>query len=345
MAASWRTGLRASFITWYPHCRRSDTIAAALGACSHLIHYLGFRRPLHAPLKYVLQTIATLRILWRERPELVLVAAPPIFAALPVLLYASLVRDTRVVIDAHTGIFEHRRWSWLLPLTRVVFRRADAVIVTGRHLAHLVESWGARAVVIGTVPVVFGPGQTPRPCNGPRVVVVNSFAVDEPLDELLEAAARQRQACFFVTGDTALARRDWLEAKPENLTFTGFVSEDEYTGLLRAADAVVVLTTHDHTMQRGGYEAMALAKPLVTSDWPLLRQTFSRGTVHVRPIADEIVAGITRALENRHSLGAQMIALREEHEVTFQARLAELRETVGFTQPAAAPSALPVHAV
>jgi glycosyltransferase involved in cell wall biosynthesis len=337
--------VRTSFITWYPHCRRSDTIAAALGASSHLIHYLGFRRPLHAPVKYVLQTVATLRILRRERPDVVLVAAPPIFAALPVLLYAWIAQDTRVVIDAHTGVFAHRRWSWLLPLTRAVFRQADAVIVTGGHLAHMVRSWGARAVVIGTVPVVFGPGRSPHPCNGPRVVVVNSFAVDEPLDELLQAAARLNQVCFFVTGDTALARREWLEGRPENLSFTGFVSEQEYAGLLRAADAVVVLTTHDHTMQRGGYEAMALGKPLVTSDWPLLRETFSRGTVHVRPVAAEIVAGIARALESRHSLSGQMITLREEHEREFQSRLAELKEAVGFVEPARASSVLPATAV
>jgi UDP-N-acetylglucosamine:LPS N-acetylglucosamine transferase len=47
------------------------------------VHYLSFKRPLQAPLKYVMQTVTTLRILRRERPELVLVAVPPIFAALP----------------------------------------------------------------------------------------------------------------------------------------------------------------------------------------------------------------------------------------------------------------------
>src|SRR6185369_12634474 len=80
-----RPAIRSSFITWYPYCRRSDTIAAALHGKSHLIHYLSFKKPLHAPVKYVLQTAATVRALRADAPDLVLVAVPPIFAALPVL--------------------------------------------------------------------------------------------------------------------------------------------------------------------------------------------------------------------------------------------------------------------
>src|SRR4051812_41522648 len=108
-----RCTVRASFVTWYPYCRRSDAIAEALGGPSHLVHYLSFKRPLHAPFKYVAQTLTTLRILARERPEIVLAAVPPIFAALPVRLYARRLSDARFVVDAHTGIFEHARWRWL----------------------------------------------------------------------------------------------------------------------------------------------------------------------------------------------------------------------------------------
>src|SRR5882724_1149808 len=293
--------MRPSFITWYPYCRRSDTIAAALGGPSHLIHYLSFKRPLHAPLKYVLQAIATWRTLARERPELVLVAVPPIFAALPVWLYARR-HAARLVIDAHTGVFEHTRWRWLLPLTRWLFRRADAVIVTGGHLQRVVESWGARATIIGDVPVQFGPGREPPPCDGARIVVVNTFSVDEPVDEVLEAARALPDTRFFVTGDRKHARATWIASAPANVTFTGFVSETEYAGLLRAANAIVVLTTHDHTMQRGAYEAVALGKPLVTSDWGLLRETFSRGTIHVANTAGAIADGIRRALADGERL-------------------------------------------
>jgi glycosyltransferase involved in cell wall biosynthesis len=326
--------VRASFITWYPYCRRSDALAEALGGRSHLIHYLGFKRPLHAPLKYALQAYATAGVLARERPDVVLVAVPPVFAALPVLAHARR-HAARVVIDAHTGIFDHPRWRWLLPLTRIVCRHADAVVVTGPHLARTVASWGARPIVIGDVPVEFGAGRPPAPCAGPRVVVVNTFSIDEPIAEILEAARQLPDARLFVTGDLRAAPAAAAADPPSNVTFTGFVAEEDYAGLLRAADVVVVLTTRDHTMQRGAYEALALGKPLVTSDWGLLRETFSRGTVHVQNRAPAIAAGVRRALAERAALGAAMDRLRAERAVLFEQRLERLREAV-VSPPAAA---------
>lgn len=319
-----------SFITWYPYCRRSDTIAERLGGPSHLIHYLGFKRPLHAPFKYLRQAWETRSRLDREQPGLVLVAVPPTFAALAAGRWARR-NGAKLVIDAHTGIFQHRLWTWLEPLNRRLFRDADAVVVTNDALAETVRGWGGRPVVIGTVPVEFGPGKPPVPCVGPRVVVVNTFSVDEPVGELLEAARTLPHIRFQVTGDRAAARREWIESAPANVELTGFVSEEEYAGLLRAADTVVVLTTDDNTMQRGAYEAMALAKPLVTSSWPILTETFSRGTVHVENDAGSIARGIASALEEREVLAREMAGLRETRRQEFEGRLTALLEEIGFS--------------
>jgi glycosyltransferase involved in cell wall biosynthesis len=321
--------MHSSFITWYPYCRRSDTIAKALGGESHLIHYLSFKKPLYAPLKYIIQTIVTLVRLWRDAPEMVIVAVPPVFAALPVLAYTR-ARGARCFIDAHTGVFTHKRWQWLEPLHRAVFRAADGVIVTGPHLKAVAESWGARALIIGDVPVELTVGVPPKPCDGARVVVINTFSVDEPLDEVLRAAAQLEGTSFFITGDTRYAKRQWIDERPGNVCYTGFVNEAEYAGLLRAADLIVVLTTDDHTMQRGGYEAMSLGKPLVTSDWGILRETFSRGTVHVKNTADAIAAGIRRALTERRSLGEEMVLLRSERTALFTERLDDMLSIAGF---------------
>src|SRR5262249_50857117 len=118
-----RTSMRISFITWYPSCRRSDALAQALGGVSHLIHYLRFKQPLHAPFKYLLQACGTFRRLRRDRAQLILVASPPVFAALTVWLYCRLMK-ARYVIDAHTGIFDDPRWTWLWPVSRFLARGA-----------------------------------------------------------------------------------------------------------------------------------------------------------------------------------------------------------------------------
>ena len=66
-----------------------------------------------------------------------------------------------------------------------------------------------------------------------------------------------------------------LAPKPANVSFTGFISYAEYLGLLQDSTGVMVLTTRDNTMQRGAYEALSLAVPIITSDFKVLRDCFA----------------------------------------------------------------------
>ena len=115
---------------------------------------------------------------------------------------------------------------------------------------------------------------------------------------------------------------------PSNARFTGWLSDEEYAALLGAANMVVTLTTHDHTMQRGGYEAMAAEKPLITSDWPLLRKTFSRGTLHVDNTAEGIAAAIRRASFEQTTLTTEMRQLRRERSAAFGHLIAGVQEII-----------------
>lgn len=98
---------------------------------------------------------------------------------------------------------------------------------------------------------------------------------------------------FFVTGrsDRVAGVRRKISS---NVTFTGFLSQADYHGLLAASDAVVCLTTRNHTMQNGACEAMFIGTPILTSDWPVLREYFSGGAVHV----DNTAAGIRDGLRH-----------------------------------------------
>jgi glycosyltransferase involved in cell wall biosynthesis len=317
---------RLLFITWYPSCRRSDALAAALGGKSYLIHYGDFKRPIIAPFKYCLQTLVTLYQLCRERPSLVIVASPPVFAILPVWIYCRLAR-VQYVVDAHTGVFDDARWKWLGSLSRFLSKQAAATIVTNDFLKGLVERWGARAVIVGDVPVDF-PALTMDLGAGFHVVVVNTFSQDEPLDAVLSAAAMLPQVRFHVTGNPRHARQTWSATASENVRFTGWLSESEYASLLRGADVIMCLTTRDHTMQRGAYEAMALAKPLITSNWRLLRETFHAGTLHVDNTPKDIAAAVMASRVRAHELAEAMTNLRQQRQGIFEEALCVLRETV-----------------
>ena len=312
------------FITWYPYCRRSDALGEQLGARSYLVHYLRFKAPLLAPLKYVLQTLKTASILMKERPDGVLVANPPVVAPLIVWLGSLLLRY-RFIVDAHSGAFQHARWSWSLPLQRFLSRRALATIVTNDAMAETVESWGARAHKVQDLALDLDPSGKASRRSRFHIVFVCTYSVDEPVAEVVAAARLSSGADFTFTGDPSYAARGFKESLPENVALTGFVPDHEYLSLLRGADAILVLTLEDNTLQRGGYEAMALEKPLITSDWPLLREVFSKGTVHVAPSASAIAEAVEKIRREPETFRRAMAALRRERAEVSGSQVSGLR--------------------
>lgn len=293
------------FITWYPYCRRSDRLAEQLGARSYLVHYLRFKSPAVAPVKYLLQAMKTASILLRDRPSIVLTAVPPVVSALVIWCLSGILRY-RLVIDAHSGTFQHSRWLWSLPVQRFLSRRAVATVVTSDHMANVVRSWGATATMVQELSLDLRPQGVRRAGEAFRVVFICTYSVDEPVDAVLEAARRLPDVSFTLTGDPSYARRGLRESLPPNVKLTGFIPDNEYLDLLRGADALLVLTLEDHTMQRGGYEAMALEKPLITSNWALLREVFGRGTVHVDNTPETIAAAVRTVQADPDFWGREM---------------------------------------
>jgi glycosyltransferase involved in cell wall biosynthesis len=166
-------------------------------------------------------------------------------------------------------------------------------------------------MIVPAVPTVLAVGEPPTLGEGFNVAVVNTWAPDEPLGAVLDAAAQVPQATFHVTGDDGpVARLD--RPIPPNVRFTGFLAEPAYHGLLARADVVMCLTTRDHTMQNGAAEALYLGTPIITSDWRVLRDYFSKGTVHVDNSARSIALAVTEISARRGEYQAAIRVLRDE---------------------------------
>ena len=318
------------FISWAPYCSRSDSIAYRLGGKSYMI-YSPFWGSRYATIlfKYFVQMCRTLRVVFRDRPRAVFVMSPPVIACLPVWLY-SLVARVPFVIDAHTGAFTDSPWNRLRWLQKFFSRRALTTIVTNDHLASIVREWGADATIITDVPVLFAEPRVPDVQSSFSITVVNSFAPDEPLEQILDAAASLPEVQFFITGSPNATCGDLLTRAPNNVEFTGFLDDADYVGRLLASDAVMVLTTRDHTMQRGAYEAVYLEKPVITSDFALLKRAFDKGTVHVKPVADDIVRGINEMVANIHVYQEEVRLLRAEKCVAWEKAAVSLLSRLGL---------------
>ena len=308
-----------TYISWAESCSRSDHTARELGGRSHMVYRPEYGSKVSTiALKYLAQWRETAAVLRRERPDVVFVMSPPVIAVLPALWYTT-TRRKQLVIDAHTGAFLNRRWRYLWWLQRWVCRRAATTIVHNPHMASLVRAAGGHAIVVADVPVLF---DEPEPFERPAAVVIAvvcSFNYDEPIAEIWNAARLLPDVRFFVTGNAKHLSAELRSNIPANISLTGFLSTGAYGGLLKSADAVMTLTTLDHTMMRGAYEAIYQGTPVIVSDWPILREYFSDGALHVDNTSESIAQAVRLVAERTETLREGARRLRDRKLVAFAA--------------------------
>lgn len=322
--------MKITFIAWVRFDRRPDLLAHHLGATMHFVTFGRRGNTFQTPLRYVVQAFKSWQILHQERPDLVVVQNPPIFCVIVALLY-SRVYGARYAIDSHSGAFLSPKWGWSVWLHRLLSRRAVTTIVQNKYLENAVRGWGCHVSLLGYTPGAYPAGES-LPVTGQfNIAVVSTYTEDEPLDMVFEAAARLPEIQFYVTGDSNRISPGLLALKPENCHLTGYLSYERYIGLLREVDALIDLTTQDHTLLMGGYEAVSLGTPLITSDWPVLRDYFSQGTVHVPNTVEGIYAGVRRAQYEQATLRRDILRLREQLSSEWTHKLTELQEVLaGF---------------
>lgn len=319
------------FMVWGPpsHGPRSRVFASELGIPIEFIFSTRRRGMLVAPWKYTYQAARTVRVLMRRRPSLLFVQSPPSFAVLAAWIY-SVVSGGRFVIDAHSGAFLSPHWERPRWLRRFLARRALSTIVTNERFAEEIREWGGTASVLRDIPTIFPVGDAIPRDERFTVMVVSTYAADEPLEEIVEAARRLPDVHFLVTGNPERADSAIVARAPGNVEFTGFIPEEVYYATMDEADAVLCLTTRDNTMQRGACEALSMGRPIITSDWELLRSYFSQGTVHVHATADAIAEGVRRMRSEHERMTAEIRDLqRRQHEEWIDASDALARLIIG----------------
>ena len=326
----------ALFLVWGPpsHGPRSQVFARELGIENlHFVYATARRGLLAAPFKYSYQAVKTLWLLFKQRPKIVFVQSPPSFAVLFVYLYC-LVMNGRFIVDAHSDALQSPYWTRPRWLYRFLARQAITTIVTNEHFQQQINEWGGHAFVLRDIPTTFTKADAYPFAGAFNVVVVNTFAADEPLAEVLAAAAGLEDFHFYITGKKRGADQPLPSPVSPNVHFTGFLPNEAYYALLDGCQAVICLTTRNHTMQRGACEALSLGKPIITSDWPLLRSYFHKGTVHV----DNSTAGIRQGVEamrgeyGRYQTGIKQLQAAQQQE--WQAKVTLLNELIqqSFTQ-------------
>lgn len=317
--------MKIVFVVWAPKSRRSESLSKELGAKLYLIHFK-FRQKIYAPFKYPLLSVRTFLILLKERPNLIFAQNPPLFCPLVCLIFAKFF-GKKLIVDAHTGVW-WGFWKKIWILNKWIMKNAFLTIVTNKYLKDRLSSHDIESFVLEDKLPEFSSGKKLELRTGFNVAVINTFSEDEPIGEILKVARRLPPTNFYITGNLSYADSEFIRNKPENVLYTDFLPEEEYVGLLRASDCIMVLTTKDRTMLSGAYEAVSVKKPIITSNWPVLKNYFSKGAVYVNNTSADIMKAVKYVKENRKRMEKDMREMERELKEEWRKKFGKLLKKI-----------------
>jgi hypothetical protein len=314
------------FLVWDREGIRASGISKHIGAS---LHFLSTSRVRHPVL-----FIKTLKILRKERPQIIICQSPPITCAFIALVYKYMfawMSKPKILIDVHTGAISR---PWSKGVSRLIMKNASVIIVINKEQQnHLIQNYHIRPVVLEdpipdfTDVLLSGKKQEGYKIEQKaifNVAVVSSFAFDEPLQAVFDAASKMPDVYFYITGDEKNADRKALIKKTDNVIITGFLDYSTYVDLLHKVDVIMDLTTDNKSLVAGAYEAVALEQPLITSDWNSAKRYFNKGTIYVNNSSDEIRKAIMVSMTKKEELSKEMHQLKIERTKEWEEKISNL---------------------
>ncbi|MEM3703592.1 MAG: hypothetical protein QXX79_04125 [Candidatus Bathyarchaeia archaeon] len=250
-----------AFVAWSKLSKRTKLIAEALG-----IDLWFFKD--HAP--YMRNIYKTLSMGRRAKALLVQLPQGPLLAE---AMFLKERFGCKLFADVHTAFLveENVKGIILNKPFRSLLKHVDVAIAHNACEASLMPR--DKTIVVYD-PWVVMERHNPPSTDGNYLVMPCSFHSDEPVENVLSAAAKSNIK-MYVTGDwRKRPRLMQLYKRFSNITFTGFLPEEEYLNLLAGCRGMVAATKREYTTLCAAWEALAFNKPLALSNTKALKQTF-----------------------------------------------------------------------
>jgi len=312
------------WITWEQH-QRSRSLTSQL-----LIPLIELSTPGGRLKRYLRNSFATVARLRRGRYQTVFVQAPSLVLGVLAIPLAAMMKF-RLIVDAHNAIIEGAESGRqpLRSLYRLLVRRADIVIVTNSALAQRLRKLGGRPGILPDPVPEFRSDAAVHGERG-RIVVISTWAEDEPLEAIIAAAELLPEPLTLTITGRPRGPLAEMARRCIRLQLCGFVPDAEYLKMLANAAVVVDLTTREDCLVCGAYEALAMGRPLVVSESHSLRELLGAGAQFTVNKPTAIARTIIEAYENQEEWAARCAARREAY-------LVEWRDTaMGLLQQIAA---------
>ena len=219
-----------------------------------------------------------------------------------------------LVVDAHNeGVrpFIRSGWFWRR-VTRWLLGAADVTIVTNSYLVEDVNTAGGKPVILpDPLPDIKSKRAHSDVRAKPQVLVIATYAPDEPIPEIIEAATIcEEDVDFLFSGKMPPQITGMLPANARSL---GYLQEDEFYAQMATSTVIIDLTKMEHCLVCGAYEAMALGVPLVLTDDPASRELFGQGIRFTSNTPAEIADAIQDVCQNSELYHKEIIAAADRY--------------------------------
>jgi len=320
--------LQSVHLAWTAFQRRQESMRSIVGFDCWFMPVPKSGKIIKA-FHYLRLLAASITRLKSAGPDIVWVQLPQVPALWAALIYRALTRKpVKIVADCHNAQLR-KPWS-SFPLALWSLNRCDAILVHNEAMYAKAAELGwpmGKVLVLEDVPAV-GKAQSPVGLAAshitapkPWVLFPGSFAADEPIKEVFEAARLAPELTFIITGKPERARQNGhdIDNLPPNVALPGFLFLELFDDLLREADVVMGLTKEEGIQLSVCNEALGFGKPLVTSNTQILSKLFGKAAVLVDTrVAQSIAIGCAKAVANRAAYSIKSAALSAERVENWQ---------------------------
>ncbi|WP_328701424.1 glycosyltransferase [Cellvibrio polysaccharolyticus] len=300
------------WVTWEDH-RRSRELAKAFSA-----DYVCLTHPGRRPVRYTILTFKTIFTLLKRKPEIVFCQNPSIILN-SLLCFLKPFFKYKIISDRHSNFKFHTLnsknsvWKIFHLLSEYTLRKSEITIITNEYLKNYVNTQGGNAYILPDKLPSFERGQKIKLQGNLNYVFVCTYSEDEPVMDILDAARKvDSHKHIYITGNyKKYSNRLELERKkPDNVTLTGFLAEDDYQKLINSADVLIVITDQEYTLTCGAYEAVSLEKPMILGKTTTIKNYFSQGALYTDSSASDLAEKINSIGNNYLFLENQVKSLK-----------------------------------
>lgn len=315
------------FISWTSFARHTELLGKSLDAkifyIGKYIKFKGLLWKLLSPVDYILKSLKSLKLILKNKPDVVLVQNPPSIAPVIIVSFSKIFRF-KTVIDSHNGAFEK---PWIdIPFHKWALRNATIVTIHNNVLFdRLTADKNFRNInfkILNSRLSDF-PAGLKEISQEKYFLIISSFSGDEPMEILLQGIdnflKHNKNFNFKITGNYKKNIQLYNQyCGKNNIEFLGFVDDSQYDYLVVNAYGIIALSTRDDVQQFALMEAVGAEVPFISNKNKTNIDLFEDKMVLIENNSDKVSDGVMDFINNKNKLNECIIDIKIQQQIKWE---------------------------